>query len=295
MAKKENIQCRLKTSIFKKIKHLLMLYPDTEWSGVAFYDKINPDKHGWTNKWQLVAFYPIDLGSSAATEFSGEDQIEMIQKAYEANPKLKECYKGLIHSHHNLGGGAFFSGTDRDHMKENANQVGYPSLVVADDKTGSPFAFSVSWVDQLGKVHWTEEESGSVSFDYTSYKPSGLFEECLKSLEKQKKEKATSTYTNAMVYYNGKQGNLFNSGLYKRTGIFNPSVNEFTDDYDDSIKDKKYQKLLKAFREADTLFYDSDISKDPDFEKKRQNAVNTEAKLDAYCREKGYNQEIGWL
>ena len=293
MAKKEeNIQCRLKISIYKKIKHLLMLYPSTEWSGVAFYKKINPDKFGYTTKWELVAFYPIDLGSSAATEFSGEDQIEMIQKAYTKNPKLKECYKGLIHSHHNLGGGAFFSGTDRGHMEENANQCGYPSLVVADDKTGSPFAFSFSWLDQMGKVHWTEEDEGYVCIDYSDYKPSGLFEECLDSLEKQKKKKAANT---PMIYYNGRQGSLFNTGTYNRMGLYQPTTNEWTDDYSDDIKDKKYQKLLKAFREADTLFYDSDISNDPDFEKKRQNAVNTEAKLDAYCREKGYNQEIGWL
>ena len=290
MENQEKIQCKLKLSIYKKIKYLISLYKNTEWSGVAFYDKIEPDKYGWTTKWELVAFYPIDLGSGAATEFSGEDQIEMIKRAYQFNPKLKECYKGLIHSHHTLSGGAFFSSTDRGHMEENANQVGYPSLVVADDSTGSPFAFSFSWIDQLGKIHWTEEDEGCISLDYRNYKPSGLFEECLSSLAKQKKEVVTS-----VSYYNGRQGSLFNSGMYNRHAIYNADINKFTDDYDDSIKDKKYQTLLKLFRKADTLYHDSHISHDPHFEKKRQNAVNTEAKLDAYCLEKGYNQEMGWL
>ena len=290
MAKEEKVVCKLTLSIYKKIKHLISLYPKTEWSGVAFYNKIDPDKYGWTTNWELVAFYPIDLGSSAATEFSGEDQIEMIQKAYTKNPKLKECYKGLIHSHHTLGGGAFFSGTDRGHMEENANQVGYPSLVVADDSTGSPFAFSFSWVDQLGKIHWTEEDDGCVKLDYTSYKPSGLFQDCLESLKKQEKKVTTS-----LTYFNGRQGSLFNTGTYNRMGMYQPATNDWTDDYKDDIKDKKYQKLLEAFRKADEVFFNSNYSNDPGYDKKKQNAVDAESKLDAYCLQKGYNQELGWL
>ena len=292
MADNENISCRLKISIYKKIKYLLKEYPSTEWSGVAFYDKINPNKHGWATQWELVAFYPVDLGSSAATEFSGEDHVNMVHKAYAKNPKLKQCYKGLIHSHHNLGGGAFFSGTDRGHMEENANQCGYPSLVVADDKTGSPFAFSFSWKDQMGKIHWTEEEKGYVRIDYTGYKPSGLFEECLDSLEKQKKQAVIHP---PVITYNGRQGSLFNTGMYQRVSSYKPSTNEWIDDYDDSIKDKKYQKLLKAFRKADAMFYDSNLIEDLDFDKKKQKAVDAEAELDTYCREKGYNQEMGWM
>tara|TARA_R110002050_G_scaffold200407_1_gene335272 strand:- start:665 stop:1510 length:846 start_codon:yes stop_codon:yes gene_type:complete len=281
----------LKTSIYKKIKHLLSLYPKTEWSGVAFYNKLNEDTYGWATKWELVAFYPIDLGSTAATEFSGEEVLNMTQKAYDKNPKLKECYKGLIHSHHTLSGGAFFSGTDRNQMEECANVVGYPSLVVANDSTGSPFAFSVSWLDQLGKIHWTEESEGCVTLNYTNYKPSGLFEECLDSLKKQESVIKNSSLT----YFNGKQGSLFNNGMYNRVGLYQPHTNQFNDDYKDNIKDKKYQKLLKKFRKADNLFFDSHVTDDLSYNKKKEDAVNAEAELDAYCIEKGYNQEMGWL
>ena len=88
----EKIQCRLKVSIYKQIQHLLNLYPKTEWSGVAFYDKLNEDKHGWCTKWELVAFYPIDLGSTSATEFSGEETEE--EKEEETEEETEEEWDG---------------------------------------------------------------------------------------------------------------------------------------------------------------------------------------------------------
>ena len=86
----EKIQCRLKVSIYKQIQHLLGLYPNTEWSGVAFYKKVETNKRNWTTKWELKAFFPLDLGSTAATEFSGEDEIKFLDKAYKKFPELRE-------------------------------------------------------------------------------------------------------------------------------------------------------------------------------------------------------------
>ena len=43
------------------------------------------------------------------------------------------------------------------------------------------------------------------------------------------------------------------------------------------------------------MFYDSNLIEDLDFDKKKQKAVDAEAELDTYCREKGYNQEMGWM
>ena len=77
--------------------------------------------------------------------------------------------------------------------------------------------------------------------------------------------------------------------------MYQPATNEWTDDYRDDIKDKKYQKLLKAFRKADEVFFNSNFHNDPEFEKKKQKAVDAESKLDAYCLAKGYNQELGWI
>ena len=287
----QKVQCRLKILIYKQIKHLLDLYPETEWSGVAFYNKIDADKYGWTKTWSLEAFYPIDLGSGAATEFSGEDQIETIQKAYKENPKLKECYKGLIHSHHTLSGGAFFSGTDRGHMEECANKVGYPSLVVAAQETESPFAFSFSWTDNFNKVHWTKEEEGCVSLDYNGCKPEGLFKDCLNSLEKQKKEKVESKpiYLN---YGTRGQTTLFNRGFEHQSNVtIDDDISLF---YDKDIKDRKYQKLLKAYLTANQKYQNVSIGS-PNLELCEQRVVDTEKDLDDYCLKHGLNDIDGVL
>ena len=266
--------CKLKTSIYNKVKHLLGLYPKTEWSGLGFYKKIEPDKLGWTNEWELVDFFPIDLGSSAATEFSGEQEMDMMDKVYKSNPKLKECYRGLIHSHHSLGGGAFFSGTDRNHMKECANKVGYPSLVVAHDSTGSPWAFSWSYIDQLGAIHWTEEDDGLVIIDCGDIKPEGLFKECLESLATQEKANVTVQSLKPL----GWQGNLF--GYQPQTTISS------TYPYPAKINDKKlnklYQKLLFNFEKAEDDWQIVEPS-DANFEQVKQKSVDTEAKLDNFC------------
>lgn len=274
--------CKLTILIYNKIKHLLGLYPKTEWSGLAFYSKIEPDKLGWTNEWELVDFFPIDLGSTAATEFSGEQEMDMIDKVYKENPKLKDCYRGLIHSHHSLGGGAFFSGTDRNHMKECANKVGYPSLVVAHDSTGSPFAFSWSYVDQLGAIHWTEEEDGIVSIDCTDYKPKGLFNECLASLDKQEKAKIAQTPI-------GFQSTIFNRDYGFPLGGRNYSIKEesvqtypYPDKIDNKKLNKKYQKLLTAFSKAEDAWLLVE-PEDTDFNRVKQNSVDAEAKLDNFC------------
>jgi len=288
----EQIKCRLKTSIYKQIQHLLLIYPKTEWSGVGFYNKLNEDKHGWATDWELVAFYPIDLGSTAATEFSGEDQIKLIQKAYKENPKLRECYKGLIHSHHTLGGGAFFSGTDRDHMEECANKVGYPSLVVACESTKSPFAFSFSWTDSFNKVHWTKEESGCVCIDYEECKPKGLFKKCLTSLEKQKKEEPKEIPT----YYS-------RTGMRGQTALFNESFrmnqhthgaltqNDVYEYYNPNIEDDKYQELLTKYNKAEKAWMDVPVG-GPHWEQIQSQAIQAEKELDDYCIKNNLN-DIG--
>ena len=297
----KKITCLLKQKVSSQIRYLLKKHPNTEWSGVGFYKKLNEDKYGWATKWELVAFYPIDLGSGAATEFSGEDQVDLIKKAYKKNPSLKECYKGIIHSHHGLSGGAYFSSVDRDHMKENANKCGYPSLVVAHLETGSPFAFSFSWIDQMNKVHYTAENEGGIEIEYDTYKPSGLFKDCVKSLDKQEKEtKNNVVVSNYLHNTYGVQGRLFNNVVSRPKQVVTSVEtvanrnDDMIDGYKNDIDDEKYQKLLKEFREADEDFFATKYD-DPKYEDKRQLAVQKESELDSYCIEKGYNAEMGWL
>ena len=280
----KKVQCRLKISIYKQIQHLLNLYPKTEWSGVGFYSKLNEDKHGWCTEWELVGFYPIDLGSTAATEFDGEDQLKMIQKAYKENPKLRECYKGLIHSHHTLGGGAFFSGTDRDHMKECANTVGYPSLVVAHESTKSPFAFSFSWLDSFQKVHWTKEKNGYVTIDYDECKPVGLFKKCLNSLEKQEKEQVK-----VMPTYYSRTGLMGQTAMFDERTVVNPSLKS-KPKLKGSLQ-KEYDKLYLAYEKTSEEWFKVQYGS-PRFELVEQQAIDAEAALDSFCNKNDINVDF---
>ena len=171
------------------INCLLMTFKDTEWSGPAFYRKIEEDKLGWTDTWELVGFVPLDLGCAASTEFDGKDFIKQQKKMFNAYPEFQNCYQGLIHSHHGLSGGAFFSGTDADQIKEAANKVGYPSLVVAHPHTGSPYAFAVSYIDQFNQVHVTSPKDATITVTYPKVKPEGYFKACLNRLKKEAKKK----------------------------------------------------------------------------------------------------------
>ena len=279
----DKVKLILKNSIYNQIQHLLELYPKTEWSGVAFYNKIEPDERGWTNTWELEAFFPLDLGSTAATEFSGEDELKFLDKVYKKYPKLEQCFNGLIHSHHSLSGGAFFSGTDKNHLEECANMVCYPSLVVAKQETGSPFAFAISWEDQFGRIAMTDAKNATIIVKQPKYKPSGLFEDCIKSLKEQEKIKPT---TAPLSYYNRNQGTLFNvKNHIKETNVFNY--------YDPKIKDSKYQKLLKDYEKLDEIFMDAPVGS-PNHDLLQQQAIDAEKILDDYCLQKGYNEHEEW-
>ena len=247
-----------------------MLFPSTEWSGVAFYEKIEPDKLGWTENWRIVAFYPIDLGSSASTEFDGEELMEMQDKAYEDNPELRNCYKGLIHSHHGLANGAYISSVDRAHLVKCANKSCYPSFVVAHDSTGSPWAFAISYQDQYGNVHVSDYEDAYIIIEMGDYKPENLFQECLESLEKQKKQALISKPV------------LYNNRYSRQTSMF--GIYQQGDMYDDDIKDEVYQKLLKDYRKKQE-HYDSLSWNDNNNDKAHYESVEAEKKLDDYCLE----------
>ena len=224
------------------MQHLLKKFPDTEWSGVAFYQKVEPDKSGWSDTWRIVDFYPIDLGSTAATEFDGEQLLEMQCKAYEDNNETKECLKGLIHSHHGLSGGAYISSVDKAHLEHAANDVGYPSFVVAHQETRSPFAFAVSYTNQYGHLMLVTDykEACFVMEHNDKCVPSGLFKECIKSLDKQ--EKKSKKAKNTVV------GNYFRN----QTALFDVSqyIQEPLGMYPEIPDDSEYTKLKNKYDTA---------------------------------------------
>ena len=167
-------------------------FPKTEWSGPAWY-KLEDDE------WNLVYFIPIDLGSHSATEFEGKDLLK-IMKEVQKTVDITGCFQGIIHSHHNMG--AFHSGTDDTELKDGANKVGYPSLVVAH--TGATHAFKWSYEDQFGEIHLVD---GQVTVETPEFEP---LEEWVKEADKIEKDaKKKPKVVNTMRYYNGNQGTLW--------------------------------------------------------------------------------------
>lgn len=160
-------------------------FPSTEWSGPAWY-KLEEDT------WNLVYFIPIDLGSHSATEFKGKDLLK-IMKEVQKTVDITGCYQGIIHSHHGMG--AFHSGTDDTELKEGANRVGYPSLVVAHTK--EKHAFKWSYEDQFGEVHLVD---GAVNVQTPDVKPETEWVKQADKIEKAAKKRPK--VVTGVSYYN---------------------------------------------------------------------------------------------
>jgi hypothetical protein len=134
-----------------KIDFFLDEFPNLEWSGPAWY-KVK-EKEGFPKTIELVYFKPIHLGTSGTTEVDGEDLGKILPSIYKKNKSLKNCYIGLIHSHHNMG--AFFSTTDKKTSLEEAPEEGiFFSTVVSSVQ--DLYAFSMSYRDQYGISHFIE-------------------------------------------------------------------------------------------------------------------------------------------
>jgi len=148
----------------------------------------------------LVDFWPIDVGTHGSTEWDGKTFIKESKKVYKQHPELQKCFMGNIHSHHTMG--AFFSGTDVEHLEEAANQVGYPSLVVASAK--DLFAFAISYIDNFGNTHVFEADKKSIDVD----KPMEVDAAFLKQVKKIKAKAKRRPKTVIGYNYHG-QNSLF--------------------------------------------------------------------------------------
>ena len=145
----------------QKINYLLNRF-DIEWSGPAWFTFEKSEETGFPMVWKLNHFLPLDLGSHSETEWSSKHFMSISRKLYEKHPELKDMYQGNIHSHHTMG--AFFSGTDKELLRDGANDVGYPSLVVANGGKES-HAFAISYLDQFRQPHIFEAKTIDAEYD----------------------------------------------------------------------------------------------------------------------------------
>jgi len=129
----------------------------TEWSGILFYKITNGNIKNLKDLEFTADFvYPMNIGSSAYTEF---DYSSELVDAYDIYEPAMERSTGLIHSHHSMG--AFFSPTDTDELKSNCGNFNfYISLIVNfDGKYCAKIALpsksnsktKVSYLDESGK------------------------------------------------------------------------------------------------------------------------------------------------
>ena len=148
-------------------------------------------------------FHPLDLGNTSTTEFESKDVAKILPDTYKALPSLKECYMGLIHSHHSMG--AYFSSSDEETLCKMGPETGfYPSLVVATSKT--EYAFAVSYRDQYGFPQWIETEE--IHIPAVKVKPEwkAQCEQMAKSNEKSKPKWQKNGYVSPHgVLYNPNQ------------------------------------------------------------------------------------------
>jgi hypothetical protein len=223
----------------RHINYLLTRYKSTEWSGPAFY-QVTHDEKGFPSIWTLKGFVTLDLGDTTSTEWDGDDWIEISKKIYGNHPEYKECFIGLIHSHHNMG--AFFSGTDKTQLEEAANKVGYGSLVVAHSK--ERFAFAISYIDNFGKSHMFECKD--IELQGPKVKP---LQEWVDYADKMDKEKKTApTYH----YGHGNQLSLYNNGYGKPYGFGKGP---------EDVIEAEFEKAEKAMTQAEKLKAEKKISK----------------------------------
>ena len=215
-----------------QINYLLKRFPKTEWSGPAWY-KLEEEE------WNLVYFIPIDLGSHSATEFKGKELLK-VMKEVQKTVDITGCFQGIIHSHHGLG--AFHSGTDDGELKDGANRVGYPSLVVAH--TGASHAFKWSYEDQFGETHLVD---GEVCIEAPDCEPE---ETWVKEADKIEKDAKKKPKVRTIGYYNGNQSSLWGGatdGSYKRNGW---GQMMHTDIDEEQVKyNEEFEKMEKAKRE----------------------------------------------
>lgn len=125
---KNKVKLILSKELISEITLLHSKIGALEWSGPLFYEVLNGDLGAGYSDMVIKAHhvYPMDIGTSAFTEYSFGPKL---LDAYDANPALENMKIGHIHTHHTMN--TFFSGTDTDELHENAHQHNYYlSLIV---------------------------------------------------------------------------------------------------------------------------------------------------------------------
>ena len=235
----------------------LKKFPSTEWSGPAWYKPHFKKGEKFPQGFTLVHFHPVDLGHGTATTIEAGDTAKILSKTWKDYPETEKCMMGIIHSHHTMG--AFFSGTDKNCLHDNAPIKNfYCSTVVASAK--DRFVFGCTYKDQYGITHLVESEKGNIKVDMPPDTEEPKWKAIAKKIEKQKK---SNTSIQGFTRGGRTQMNMF--GSY--AGYGNPygykPVHDISGNTTGENPDEKH--ILKIRDEAETeavrdgLLHEADV------------------------------------
>jgi hypothetical protein len=113
--------------VLQQIQYLCKNIPKVEWSGVLFYTTEGSIKKPEEFKITLKTILPLDMGSSAYTEYNLDERfLSFLEEDFDERCTWKV---GHIHSHNTMA--VFFSGTDMAELNDNAPSHNfYLSLIV---------------------------------------------------------------------------------------------------------------------------------------------------------------------
>jgi len=229
--------------IHNKVNYLLSRFATTEWSGPAWYQVLKTKDNGFPEVVSLVYFKPIHLGHGTETELDGDKMGKLLPKVYKKFPDLKDCYLGLIHSHHNMG--AFLSATDKDTAREQATNDGFFfSTVVASNR--DPYDCCFTYLDRFGYSNLIE---GKVDVQQPAMVVPKEWKYEATSIEKAKKKENRVTYIGGngqLSAFGGTRGYV-HGGYSGYGGYGYGSVITGVDDKNDKDKEKDEKKQLSSW------------------------------------------------
>ena len=193
--------------VWSKVNYFLKAFPSNEWSGPAWYKPIFRKDEKFPKGFELVHFHPVDLGHGTATTIEAGETAKTLTKTWKEYPETEKCMMGIIHSHHSMG--AFFSGTDKSCIEDNAPAENfYCSTVVASAK--ERFAFAVGYKDHYDNVHIFEADDDDIKMKMPPDTQEAKWKYIATKIEKQRKETTvTGYYGRGGNFSHGGQGSLW--------------------------------------------------------------------------------------
>ena len=234
-----------------KVRYLLKTFKSVEWSGPAWYSHVK-DENGFPSIVKLEYFHPLDLGTSANTDWDGEDLIKIYSKLRKKHPEIgKSWVQGNIHSHHSMG--AFYSSTDEQQCIDGANENFYYSLVVST-KAGKELYCGVSYPDQFGQVHILEMDDIEVEENRVFDKEWKTQADFIK--KNKKPEPTTINLYQRGKYNNTGQATLFN-GYQPKNQTKQPQTKQ--DRYEEHIDWLSYNGSYNLTKKEEEKMYSWDL------------------------------------